>query len=106
MSDRLNAGLADGMVRCPNCRAAQDWSDACRRCKSDLRLLRSFADAYDRSRGTCLAAIRSGDPGSASHHARRCHALAPGPDSRGLLALAALLRGDWPTAAELASHDP
>lgn len=105
MSLGPDAGFAAGTVRCPNCRAVQDWSDACRRCKSDLRLLRAFAEDYERNRDDCLVAIRSGDARAASHHAQRCHSLEPGADSRRLLALAALLRGDWPTAAALASHD-
>jgi hypothetical protein len=94
-----------GTVRCPTCRASQEWSDACRRCKSDLRLLRAFAAAYERSRRSCLDAIRDGDPRAASHHAQICHAFRPDADSRRLLALAAFLRGDWHAVAVLASRD-
>ena len=68
MSSGPDADPAPGMVRCPTCRALQEWSDACRRCRSDLRLLRASAAAYERSRRACLEAVRSGDPRAASHH--------------------------------------
>ncbi len=89
-------------VRCPTCGASQVWSDACRRCKSDLRLLHACARAYQRSYRACLEAIRAGDPRAAARHALLCHTLHPDAASRRLLALAAFLRGDWPTAAALA----
>ncbi|HMB04478.1 MAG TPA: Uma2 family endonuclease [Isosphaeraceae bacterium] len=89
-------------VRCPTCRAVQEWSDTCRRCKSDLRLLREFAADYERSRRACLERLRAGHPREARYFARRCHALRAGAESRRLLALAALHCGDWPTAAALA----
>lgn len=41
---------AQGGVRCPTCHAEQEWSDVCRRCKCDLRLLRSMAEACRRHR--------------------------------------------------------
>ena len=105
MSRGPDSEPASGMVRCPTCQASQEWSQVCRRCKSDLRLLRAFAEGYERSRRACLEAASSGDPRAASHHARLCHTLRPDASSRRLLALAALLRGDWPTAAALASQD-
>lgn len=105
MSRGPDAEPASGMVRCPTCQALQEWSQVCRRCKSDLRLLLAFAEGYERSRRACLEATRSGDPRAASHHARLCHALHPDAYSRRLLALAALLQGDWPAAATLASQD-
>jgi hypothetical protein len=99
-----SAGPARDTVRCPTCRAVQEWSDACRRCKSDLRLLRAFAAAYEDSRRTCLGRLRSGPPHAALPAARRCHALGADPESRRLLALAALHAGDWATAAAMASR--
>ena len=93
---------APDTVRCPTCRAVQEWSDACRRCKSDLRLLRAFADAYERNRRDCLEQLRSGRPLAALRAARRCHELRPDAESRRLLALASLSCGDFGTAAALA----
>jgi hypothetical protein len=67
--------------------------------------LRAFAADYERSRRSCLDAIRDGDSRAASHLARICHTLRPDSDSRRLLALAASLRGDWHAVAVLASRD-
>jgi hypothetical protein len=88
-------------VRCPTCRASQPWSDICRRCKSDLHLLREFAEEYHRARLECLYQLRAGDPLAAENAARRCLELSPNPEARRLLALAALQAGDWATAASL-----
>lgn len=94
--------LPPNTVRCPTCRAVQEWSDTCRRCKSDLRLLREFAASYERSRRACLDELRAGHPRAARRAAQHCHALRAGAESRRLLAVAALHCGDWPTAAALA----
>jgi hypothetical protein len=88
-------------VRCPTCRASQPWSDACRRCKSDLRLLREFAEAYEQSRRACLDHLRQGRLREARAAANRCLELSPDPTSRRLLALVALRSGDWTAAAAL-----
>lgn len=89
-------------LRCPTCRAQQEWSDTCRRCKCDLRLLRSADQAYERSRFQCLIDLRDNRPQSAIAHARECDRLRPGDESRKLLAASALLAGDWATAVALA----
>jgi hypothetical protein len=86
-------------VRCPTCRADQEWSEQCRRCKCDLRLLRDVAEAYESSRRRCLFHLRDGSARAALQAARRCHALHPDAESRRLLALGALLCADWATAA-------
>lgn len=88
-------------VRCPTCRASQPWSDLCRRCKSNLGLLREFAREYERARLECLDRLRRGDHSAAETAARRCLELSPDPKARRLLALASLQAGDWATAAEL-----
>jgi hypothetical protein len=106
---RIPDGEGEGAVarvRCPTCRAEQEWSDTCRRCKCDLRLLRAFAAAYHRSRSACLEHLRHGEGRAAVAAARRCHELRPGTESRRLLALAALECGDWETAAALARRIP
>jgi hypothetical protein len=101
-----NGEDAVGRVRCPTCRAEQEWSDTCRRCKSDLRLLRAFAAAYQRSRSACLEFLRQGQGRAAMAAARRCYELRPDTESRRLLALAALECGDFETAALLARVIP
>lgn len=88
-------------VRCPTCGAVQAWSDTCRRCRSDLRLLRAVHEAYQQTRLACLARLRTGEHRSALRLARRCHELSASSDSARLLAVCALLAGDWPSAASL-----
>ena len=85
-------------LRCPTCGARQGWADTCRRCKSDLRLLRAALESHEAHRRDALRALRDGRLESALQHARRCHELRPGRDSRRLLAVCLLLRGDWPGA--------
>jgi ribosomal protein L40E len=88
-------------LRCPTCGARQSEStDTCRRCKSDLRLLRSALEAYEEHRGDSLSALVAGRLEAAMQHARRCHELRPGSESHRLLAVCHLLRGDWPEALE------
>ena len=101
-TDSRDGQPGSGTVRCPTCRAVQEWSDTCRRCKSDLRLLREFAASYERSRRACLDELRAGHPRAARRAAQHCHALRAGAESCRLLAVAALHCGDWPTAAALA----
>jgi hypothetical protein len=93
-------------VRCPTCRATQPWSDTCRRCKSDLRLLREFAEGYEHARRECLDHLHNGRLCEARDSARRCLELSPDAGSRRLLALVALLSGDWAAAAALARTSP
>ncbi|MEW4568916.1 hypothetical protein AB1L88_13710 [Tautonia sp. JC769] len=89
-------------VRCPTCGAVQPWSDSCRRCRSDLRLLGAFASAYDRLRRDCLRSLRLGDARAALESARSCAALCPSAESHRMLAAASLLLGDPATAFDLA----
>ena len=89
-------------VRCPTCRAVQEWSATCRRCKTDLRLLGEVEEAYRSSRRRCLAQLRAGRVREALHAARLCHELRADDASARLLAVCALLGGDWETAAVLA----
>jgi hypothetical protein len=85
-------------LRCPTCGAWQGWVNTCRRCKSDLRLLRAALEADEGHRRAALLALDAGHLDAALHHARRCHELRPGPESRRLLAVCQLLRGDWAEA--------
>jgi hypothetical protein len=88
--------------RCPTCRALQEWSDTCRRCKCDLRLLRDVAESYRRTRRRCLLALRSGQAPEALRAARACRRLRDDDESRRLVALSLLLASDWPAAAAMA----
>ena len=91
-------------INCPTCRAAQVWSDTCRRCKCDLSLLRAMADHYDALRRQCLASLRENLPRSALEHARQCFALRTDDEARRLLAVCELLNGNWPSARDLATQ--
>ncbi len=88
-------------VRCPTCRALQSWSDTCRRCRSDLRLLREVHEAYQQTRSLCLARLRAGRFRAALELARRCRDLVPSAESDRLLAVCSLRLGDWPAAVSL-----
>jgi hypothetical protein len=85
-------------MRCPVCRAAQPWSDACRRCKCDLGLLRSAMAALEHHRLQCLSNLRQARWPEALHHARQAHDLCPNEDTTRLLAVCHLLCEDWPSA--------
>jgi hypothetical protein len=89
-------------LRCPTCGARQGWSDTCRRCKSDLRLLRAALEAYERHRRWTWQHLNAGWLETAMWHARKCHGLRPGPESHQLLAVCQLLRGDFLDAVALA----
>ena len=89
-------------LRCPTCGARQGMSDTCRRCRSDLRLLRTALEAYEHHRRFSLLDLGAGRLETALRHARRCHELSPGPESHRLLAVCQLLRGDWFEAVEFA----
>ena len=91
-------------MRCPTCRAVQPWSDACRRCKCDLRLLRRAAWAYEQSRAACLAAVNDGQLDDAIHWASECLRIQPDFDARRLTAVCYLLSGQWDAACELADQ--
>jgi hypothetical protein len=97
------AGPVEEELRCPTCGARQGWTDTCRRCKSDLRLLRSALKAYEAYRHRGLLALGAGRLEEALQHARRCHELRPDRDSHRLLAVCQLLRGEWAEALGTAS---
>ncbi len=90
--------LSSDTVRCPTCRAAQPWSDACRRCKSDLRLLREAAEEYAALRAGCLSKLRHNQLAAALERARQCVALHDDVSSRRLLAVCELVNGNWTAA--------
>jgi hypothetical protein len=88
--------------RCPTCRAAQELSETCRRCKCDLRLVQETVRAYRHHRASCCAALRAGDADGAVAHAHGCVSLDPDRESLKWLAVCALIAGDWPAALSAA----
>ncbi|HEV3003341.1 MAG TPA: hypothetical protein VGX78_02725 [Pirellulales bacterium] len=98
-SEPSRSGPAAGeMMCCPTCRATQEWSPTCRRCKCDLSLLRMVADEYRESRLRCLQELRWGRHQAALDHARQCLRLDAKGESQRLFAVCALLARDWPSA--------
>jgi hypothetical protein len=93
-----------GTMRCPTCRAVQPWSDTCRRCKSDLRLLSELAGEYAALRWHCLANLRQNRIHEALELARQCFALRDDLESRRLLAVCELLNGNWAQVRTHADH--
>jgi hypothetical protein len=89
-------------LRCPTCGARQAWADTCRRCKSDLRLLRLAYDAYARHRRASVQDLDAGRLDSALRHALKCQELRPRPQARQLVAVCQLMCGDWQGAIESA----
>jgi hypothetical protein len=98
--------LPENTVRCPTCRAQQVWSETCRRCKCDLRLLYEAEQSYRNSRTRCLNALHAGRADAAMVEAQVCLRIRPDEEARKLLAVSALMTGDWPTAIKLAVECP
>lgn len=94
--------LTHAEVRCPTCRARQPWSDTCRRCKSDLSLLRDVAESSTQSRRLCLRALCDGRYLEAVSHARRSYHLSPSPGAARLLSVCHLMAGQWSKALSAA----
>lgn len=88
----------EAVFRCPTCRAAQELTDTCRRCKCDLRLVRETLRLYEEQRARCLSALRSGKAVEALRCARDCERLLPDFDSWRLVAVCAFSARDWPLA--------
>ena len=96
----MSEASLDNTFVCPVCRAAQAWSDSCRRCRCDLRLLRQADEACRHARQQTLFHLCAGRWADAHHAAHTYHALRPGFDSRRLLASCYLLSGDFLQAAD------
>ena len=95
----------DEQLRCPTCNAAQVWSDECRRCKSDLRLLRRVVIARRQLRDEALRALRNGHYSEALNNAQLAFDLYPDDPGKRLLATCELLAGNWLRAMLLARDD-
>ncbi len=91
-------------VVCPTCRARQAWSDSCRRCQSDLSLLRRLAEAWEGQRRACLLDLAAGRHEAALAHARRCYELAGDAASARLLAVCPLVCSQFAAACGAAER--
>jgi hypothetical protein len=79
------------MDRCPACNAKVREKMVCRRCKTDLSLLIAVEDRAARHTEQARQAFQSADFKRMFFHAKRACSLRATPESRVLLAAAALL---------------
>jgi hypothetical protein len=85
-------------MRCPACRADNAAGPQCRRCRADLSLLFALEDQRGLMLRQAALAARRGDWPEASRLAAEADALRQGEESGRLLAVAALMRGDFSAA--------
>ncbi len=75
----------DGQCRCPTCGAIQPWQDECRRCRTELVVLRRIAEETVRVRYCLLEALKENEQKIAGRLAERLVDLSPTPFHRALL---------------------
>lgn len=91
-------------MRCPTCRAEQEWSDTCRRCGSDLKLLRAIDEASQRLRNRVLGHLSVGHYGEALRSAEHLVVLRRDAESERLRAVCLLLSGHPAQARDVATR--
>ncbi len=85
-------------LTCPVCRAANDQGPDCRRCKADLSLLFALEAQRGVQLGVAGLALQAGRFEAAERMAARASAIRGGADIHQLLAVARLLKRDFPAA--------
>jgi hypothetical protein len=96
MSEELPARM-----RCPTCRAEQEWSDACRRCQSDLSLFRQTVTATLALRHRVLTELQAGRFPEAQRLAQELVLMNDETANRRLMAVCSLLAEDFDQAARV-----
>ncbi len=81
-------------MRCPVCKAENNSTPQCRRCKADLSLLVALEQRRERLLAEASVALARGDAEEALRAAEHGDWLRSDEESRRLLALARLLRGE------------
>lgn len=89
------------MKRCPVCRADLKGADVCRRCGADLSLLRNIEAAAREHYRKAHEAFLRGDWPAMRLHAREAASKCSIPETRRLLACAALLDADPSSALRI-----
>jgi len=82
-------------MTCPTCNARQVWSDECRRCKTDLSLLRQVWLTAEHERRRCLCELADGQPLRALQHARAYSEYVGHEQAQRLLIVCHLLSENW-----------
>src|SRR5688572_1752962 len=98
----LDSELQERTFRCPTCGAEQSWCDVCRRCRCDLALLHATVRTADDLYQHALRSAANRRIADAFRAARQSCELNPCPRSQRLLAVCALLGGQWQVAAHAA----
>ena len=97
MADEQNAFTSP--LACPTCGAAEQTGDACRRCRSDLRLLRRLEADRAAELRTLARALAAGQWSDALLAAQYVHTLRQDDLSFRLLGVCQLLSGQLETAS-------
>jgi len=85
-------------MRCPVCRAADNRTSQCRRCKADLSLLVELERQHARHLTRAARALTHGEAADCLHHAGQARALRADAASARLLALGYLKARDFASA--------
>jgi hypothetical protein len=85
-------------MRCPVCKADNNDSPQCRRCRADLTLLVALEQCRARALSEAVAYLGRGDGQSAQRAAIRGDRLRRDEESERLVAMARLLTGEYPRA--------
>lgn len=97
-------------MTCPTCGARQVPADACRRCHSDLRMVRSVRSQSEETRRQCRALLSNRRLKRATEAAHRALAQSHDEASLRILATCYLLQGNFPAAVQVyvhaATHEP
>ncbi len=88
-------------LRCPVCKAENAQGPACRRCKADLSMLFALQRKRDRALDDARTALAEGRWSEARVLARAADHLRHDDESKEMLALTALLCGDFHEARRL-----
>jgi hypothetical protein len=97
-------------MRCPVCKADNNETPQCRRCKADLSLLVALERRRERALENACNRLANGDSAGALAAARMAHGLKRDETSRRVLALARLFTGDhagaWAAFQALTRESP
>jgi hypothetical protein len=87
-------------MHCPVCRAENTSGPTCRRCKADLSLLFALEDRHAGKLAAARRCLAEGKWQDAAAFAEQADGLRHDDESRQLLAVAWLLRGDFSRALQ------
>jgi hypothetical protein len=89
------------LLRCPVCKADNSQPGLCRRCKADLTMLFALEQRREEALAWARRCVEAGDWSEARRLARTADHLRRDEESKQMLALTALLCGDFHEARRL-----